>query len=107
MAENNPFVNEFDLGQVLSKRTTRNQGVVQMASIYNHFAKPKTNFSGATELMTRGRAALARLVRVLQLWSARTRQRQHLAKLSFEHLEDIGVSADDANAEAAKPFWQA
>lgn len=77
-----------------------------MTSTITYVDQTKTHFSHATELMPRGRAALSRLVCVLQLWNGRAWQRQQLAKLSPEHLDDIGVSADDASAEAAKPFWQ-
>ena len=78
-----------------------------MTNTITHADQLKTHFSGATEQLTRGHAALSRLVCLLQLWSERARQRQQLTKLSPEHLDDIGVNADDANAEAAKPFWQA
>ncbi len=35
------------------------------------------------------------------------RQRRALAKLAPEQLEDIGLSAEQARAEAARPFWDA
>jgi uncharacterized protein YjiS (DUF1127 family) len=38
--------------------------------------------------------------------SARSRQRQALAQLDDRLLEDIGVTRQQAIAEAAKPFWK-
>jgi uncharacterized protein YjiS (DUF1127 family) len=37
--------------------------------------------------------------------SARSRQRDALAELDDRLIEDIGVTRQQANAEAAKPFW--
>ena len=38
--------------------------------------------------------------------SARSRQRQALAELDDHFLKDIGVTRQQAIAEAAKPFWK-
>jgi uncharacterized protein YjiS (DUF1127 family) len=38
--------------------------------------------------------------------SARSRQREALLGLDGRLLEDIGVTRQQANAEAAKPFWK-
>lgn len=38
--------------------------------------------------------------------SARARQRAALSNLDDRLLEDIGVTLEQANAEAAKPFWK-
>ena len=38
--------------------------------------------------------------------SERSRQRQALAELDDHHLKDIGVTRQEAMAEAAKPFWK-
>ena len=40
-------------------------------------------------------------------WYERAHQRRQLAALSREQLRDIGVTYEDAMAEAVKPFWQA
>ena len=44
------------------------------------------------------------------LWCAgcseRSRQRQALAQLDDHDLKDIGMTRQQANAEAAKPFWK-
>ncbi|MCF6273028.1 MAG: DUF1127 domain-containing protein [Rhodobacteraceae bacterium] len=37
--------------------------------------------------------------------TARARSRAALAKLDHAALDDIGISARDAQIEAAKPFW--
>jgi uncharacterized protein YjiS (DUF1127 family) len=46
----------------------------------------------------------------LWLWcarcSARSRQREALSRLDDRLLEDIGVTREQAKAEAAKPFWK-
>jgi uncharacterized protein YjiS (DUF1127 family) len=38
--------------------------------------------------------------------SERSRQRQALAQLDDHDLKDIGMTRQQANAEAAKPFWK-
>jgi uncharacterized protein YjiS (DUF1127 family) len=58
------------------------------------------------------RAKTQRLFWGTQFWrwcfrcSARTRQREALSRLDDRLLEDIGVTRQEANAEAAKPFWK-
>jgi uncharacterized protein YjiS (DUF1127 family) len=47
------------------------------------------------------------MLKVIQAWSDRARSRSDLAKLSDWQLADIGVSREQAELEAAKPFWQA
>jgi uncharacterized protein YjiS (DUF1127 family) len=48
----------------------------------------------------------------MQFWrwcascSARSRQRGALAELDDHLLEDIGITRQQASAEAAKPFWK-
>jgi uncharacterized protein YjiS (DUF1127 family) len=37
---------------------------------------------------------------------SRSRERQALAQLDDDALKDIGVTREQANAEAAKPFWK-
>ena len=57
-------------------------------------------------------AKTQRLVRGTRFWrwyvrcSARSRQREALARLDDRLLEDIGVTREQANAEADKPFWK-
>lgn len=50
---------------------------------------------------------LGSLAKTLQRWRDRASQRRQLAGLTARELDDIGVSADAAAAEAAKPFWRA
>lgn len=49
----------------------------------------------------------ARLVDTVLLWQERSAQRQRLAELDARQLADMGLSRGQAQAEAAKPFWQA
>ncbi len=51
--------------------------------------------------------ALARTWATIALWHERARQRTHLAEMTPEMLEDVGISAWAARAEARKPFWVA
>jgi uncharacterized protein YjiS (DUF1127 family) len=39
-------------------------------------------------------------------YSARSRQREALSSLDDRALKDIGMTRQQANAEAAKPFWK-
>jgi uncharacterized protein YjiS (DUF1127 family) len=43
----------------------------------------------------------------VRLWDERSRQRRQLAELTDDQLYDIGVTYAEAQAEAAKRFWQA
>jgi uncharacterized protein YjiS (DUF1127 family) len=58
------------------------------------------------------RANIQRLTWGTQFWrwcalcSTRSRQREALSTLEDRLLEDIGVTRQQANAEAAKPFWK-
>ncbi len=54
-------------------------------------------------------AALAAVIAAfdrIAAWQARARQRRELAQLDARELKDIGISRAQAEAEAAKPFWQ-
>ncbi len=42
----------------------------------------------------------------LAAWNHRQAQRQHLLELDERLLRDAGLSREDAEAEAAKPFWR-
>lgn len=46
-----------------------------------------------------------RLSLPLAKWIRVSRERRQLAGLSERQLRDIGVDADNAAAEAARPFW--
>ncbi|MCZ7596728.1 MAG: DUF1127 domain-containing protein [Gammaproteobacteria bacterium] len=46
-------------------------------------------------------------VELVGTWLSRARQRRDLAKLTAEHLADIGVSQSAARHESEKPFWRA
>jgi uncharacterized protein YjiS (DUF1127 family) len=43
----------------------------------------------------------------LATWRARERQRRELARLDARLRRDIGVTAEDVEAERNKPIWQA
>ncbi|MGP3698764.1 DUF1127 domain-containing protein [Rhodobacter sp. NSM] len=49
--------------------------------------------------------SLQRLVAHLQLAVAAHRQRRALAQLDPHLLSDVGLTADEARAEAARPLW--
>ena len=51
-------------------------------------------------------SSIAQLVKLLNTWYQRSRQRQQLAQLSVRQLDDIGLDRATALAEAAKPFWR-
>ena len=42
----------------------------------------------------------------LRFWASRIRQRRALMALDDDRLEDLGISREEAVAEAAKPFWR-
>lgn len=54
-----------------------------------------------------GLSIFVRATKTALRWSERARQRRHLSHLTPRELEDIGISAEAASHEAAKPFWQA
>jgi len=54
-----------------------------------------------------GAAAGTRLCSLLRVWQQRAHQRRQLLTLSDRQLDDIGISREQADGEAAKPFWQA
>lgn len=45
-------------------------------------------------------------LRLLLLWQGRASQRRHLAELDGRLLTDMGLTHEEARAEAAKPFWR-
>ncbi len=51
-------------------------------------------------------AAIA-AVRALILWHKRSRDRARLAAMEPYLLRDIGLTREQADSEAAKPFWRA
>ena len=52
--------------------------------------------------------AVARFaVDTLMTWRERARQRRALRQLGPQHLRDIGVTSEEAEREAATPFWRA
>ena len=49
----------------------------------------------------------ASAAQVLRLWYQRAKQRRQLSRLTLRELDDVGIDANAAAAEAAKPFWRA
>ncbi len=47
-----------------------------------------------------------RAVETLARWTARARQRRGLRELPDALLRDLGLSREQAETEAAKPFWR-
>ncbi len=45
-------------------------------------------------------------VKMVTLWAFRIRTRRNLATLPDYILKDIGLSAQEAQQEAQRPFWQ-
>ena len=59
-------------------------------------------------LPLRARTGLAaRVMTAITTALTRKRDRQRLGQLDAHLLRDIGVDAQDARSECAKPFWQA
>ena len=52
------------------------------------------------------RGIVARTLTALTAALTRRRDRQRLARLDSHLLRDIGMDAQDARQECAKPFWQ-
>lgn len=50
---------------------------------------------------------MAQLPALLTLWHRRARQRLELTKLDDHLLDDIGLTREEVEAEARKPFWRA
>lgn len=57
-------------------------------------------------LSTRLSRGLSRILKTLDLWYQRSRQRRQLGMLDDRLLSDIGADRASAWEEAAKPFWQ-
>ncbi|MCC1495116.1 DUF1127 domain-containing protein [Cognatishimia sp. F0-27] len=47
------------------------------------------------------------LARRVAQWRALARQRRALKRMDADQLHDLGLSRDAADAEAARPFWDA
>lgn len=50
---------------------------------------------------------VARLLATIATWQQRYELRRHLLEMDAHLLDDIGMSREQAEREAAKPFWRA
>ena len=66
--------------------------------------KDRAVFRHATVAATSA-TVLERTWATLGLWRERARERRHLAEMTPQMLNDIGISRAAARAEAARPFW--
>ncbi len=62
--------------------------------------------TGAPTKRDRGEPAAAGWPGLVARWIRRRRQRRHLATLEDRLLQDIGITAEQARREIAKPFWR-
>jgi len=53
-----------------------------------------------------GAVIAVRVAHIIALWSFRQRSRKSLKQLSWQQLDDIGVSGDAARCEYKKVFWR-
>ena len=60
----------------------------------------------ADALADAGNKLVPALLMTFETWYQRGKQRQQLRELTVEQLEDIGISREQADAEANKAFWQ-
>lgn len=51
------------------------------------------------------RRGIALAVATLRLWLQRAAQRRALARLEAHRLRDIGITRQEADCEAGRPFW--
>ncbi len=73
-------------------------------SAANH-ARPLHYLQSRRNLPPMGMLAL-RIAVVLTKWDQRRRTRKALYNLSNSDLKDIGLTRDQANTEAGRPFWR-
>jgi uncharacterized protein YjiS (DUF1127 family) len=92
-----------DLCNLWLARAVNAQDVDAAAAMYRRTATASGNYHGAKA---------QRLFWGTRFWrwcarcSARSQQREALSSLDDHDLKDIGVTRQQANAEAAKPFWK-
>ena len=75
----------------------------------DHAANRPTVFTctcrDADHAIATGLHQITALTLTVQQWGQRRRQRQTLQDLDAHLLRDIGISREDAELEASKPFW--
>jgi uncharacterized protein YjiS (DUF1127 family) len=65
---------------------------------------PAEGYAAFASRMEREGATLGALIR---LWHFRWQSRRQLERMEDRELADIGITREDAAAEARKPFWKA
>jgi uncharacterized protein YjiS (DUF1127 family) len=74
-----------------------------------HAADHPTRFActcrDADHAIASGVHQVSALAHTLRRWGQRRHQRQALQDLDAHQLRDIGISREDAQREASKPFW--
>jgi uncharacterized protein YjiS (DUF1127 family) len=70
-----------------------------------HLLQPRATLALPPSL--RGHSWLRRVLGLVLLWSARSRQRRRLGALDEIALLDIGLTKADVRGETSKSFWQA
>jgi uncharacterized protein YjiS (DUF1127 family) len=73
------------------------------ATNLQHFS---TKESGQSGIAHRASEYLQSLTKALRVWRQRSQTRRSLKALSERHLSDIGISRNEADVEADKPFWR-
>ena len=77
-------------------------------TIFPATALPSTpTFGGNLGLLGSVARAPSTVFGALLTWQMRANQRTRLAEMESHRLEDMGITAGEAQREAAKPFWRA
>jgi len=50
--------------------------------------------------------SVRQIIKKAKFWASLSRQRKQLARLDARMLADIGITAEQAKLEIAKPFWK-
>ncbi len=59
-----------------------------------------------TRVLPHPPVARGNLIQRITLWAHLWRSRRTLARLDYDLLEDLGLTAQVADREASKPFWR-
>ena len=73
---------------------------------YTDLCKNSLLMGKNTDIQTKS-TTLHSMIKVLETWYERSRQRAALKELDSHILSDIGITRDEMELETAKPFWKA